>query len=456
MSSTYNYKVGSPCEIYSNSKRKWFKGEVTEIFNYQNQTYLTIKFGEYKKQIPISSNEVRPILQQQQKATEQKHEEHKIIQKTKSPKRTSFKLTWQHISNAIAHELYDKLASQIMVITQKDNIKDEHIFNPGKVDIMFKQLQHKLNIDTKEIDYINGLIERAKVFEPLSASKNVHPNKEEKNVAKKQSTINRLFDIYSTHNCFLFGNYHFTTYSQSEFMDDLKDCKYIDMDPNYYISSLKSNIIDLYPKYIIDDDMFIICRYFFAASYVVHKLTEINGLSAKFALNIFIMCRRIVSIYDNNITYSSDINSLCDHNYIIRKGCVPYSQLILAPDDYTNAVSIGQMIENHILALQNIPGGKRNFAIIIDRRNSVTDNVDKLYVTAFDKEHLFNDLLGNYTLALQFHSHINTICHFYYGEFAADRIRFYPEYLTTIIPRFFKKNKKLNYYKNIEKIYADN
>eukprot|EP01084_Bolivina_argentea_P184382 318006_1 len=49
----------------------------------------------------------------------------------------------------------------------------------------------------------------------------------------------------------------------------------------------------------------------------------------------------------------------------------------------------------------------------------------------------------------------NTVCtHLYYGlDEQTSRFRFFPEYLTKLIARFFKRNDRLNYYENVRTLY---
>ena len=43
----------------------------------------------------------------------------------------------------------------------------------------------------------------------------------------------------------------------------------------------------------------------------------------------------------------------------------------------------------------------------------------------------------------------------YYGHDHSNKLRFYPEFLTTIIPRFFKKDPSLNDYQRIKALYSE-
>ena len=69
--------------------------------------------------------------------------------------------TWQHIANAISHELYVPISNALMTIIKKHRVPDEDIHKPERVKEMLQLLSRRPNISNKEIAYINDLIKRA-------------------------------------------------------------------------------------------------------------------------------------------------------------------------------------------------------------------------------------------------------------------------------------------------------
>ena len=85
-----------------------------------------------------------------------------------------------------------------------------------------------------------------------------------------------LEDIYSVHSVLLFATYRFKSYTHQEFIRNVKSSQY-----NGYIKeeSLEKavtsmNSINLYPSFIIDDDLYQIWKYLFAASRFVSDHIE--------------------------------------------------------------------------------------------------------------------------------------------------------------------------------------
>jgi len=55
------WKTGSACQIYSNSKRKWFQGEVAQIFTDEEGEWLEVRYDKsMSKQVQRYSSDIRP------------------------------------------------------------------------------------------------------------------------------------------------------------------------------------------------------------------------------------------------------------------------------------------------------------------------------------------------------------------------------------------------------------
>jgi len=56
-----SWKTGSPCQIYSNSKKKWFMGEVAQIFTDEEGEWLEVRYDKsMSKQVQRYSSDIRP------------------------------------------------------------------------------------------------------------------------------------------------------------------------------------------------------------------------------------------------------------------------------------------------------------------------------------------------------------------------------------------------------------
>eukprot|EP01083_Nonionella_stella_P126176 381767_1 len=70
----------------------------------------------------------------------------------------AFVLTWQHIANALNHELYDKMSSSFMVIVSGNKRFED-------VNELLEEIKNKKHIHHNELNYIRELMERATQFD---------------------------------------------------------------------------------------------------------------------------------------------------------------------------------------------------------------------------------------------------------------------------------------------------
>eukprot|EP01084_Bolivina_argentea_P008771 16410_1 len=192
-----------------------------------------------------------------------------------------FQLNWFHIYNAIKHELCDTVASSFMdVISDKT---EYNVVNDENVKKILTELKQKRK-NPNEIEYIKQLIDRAMRFQPISNSEFTTYSKNNgisNGMNFKTLDVDTLCDIYNVHKCFLFSHYQFTHYRQKSFSQSIQNrvsgfrgfirkIKMQNLSPTF---KFKLPQINLFPQYIIDDDMYDIWRYFIAASHIVHKWT---------------------------------------------------------------------------------------------------------------------------------------------------------------------------------------
>eukprot|EP01083_Nonionella_stella_P025327 69743_1 len=261
--------------------------------------------------------------------------------------------------------------------------------------------------------------------------------------------VELLHDIYNVHKCFLLGNYHFTHYDVSQFSKDIQNCKYLKPNIKKYIesvaieSSITTTTIDLYPSYVIEDDMYATCQYFFCASRIVHQETQNND---DFSLRMCVIPNHVICIYDDDIIIPFGIDDIASYLESIHmhpiKVNVSHSK---------NTAELTALLEYQMNTIKVKRGITNNVLCIVEKRPY---DHDVLYIilTNSDSTDLLWELNLNYVIALEFNVLSTIECHLRYGR---GRIRFYPEHLITIMPRFFKRNCKIDYAQEMEKLYED-
>ena len=413
------------------------------------------------------------------------------------PIRRYSRLRWGHIVNAMKHELYEKIATALLREMALMSIRNT---TNTTIDAKLNVLQVKTKIGQNELKYIKNLISRAFYFEPITAGiilchyanhlvcfclYIIIANKilfiednciQEKQYINTHTDIddnfvgfdaNILYDIYNVHNCFLISNYQFTQYDKNRFVQDIEDNNYFNSNGKnaQFIDKIRALMyykytpqINLCPQFIIDDNMYDIWSYFFAASHLINKVNTIDN-DGEFILKVCIIPNKIVSIYDEGIAFSYDIDDV--GGYLESKNIVSSTFDIFSSNFDVSTITNIFVTQHSILKIKQ--SQMSHLLIVIDRRstddgNGANEEVNKVYMVVAN-EH-FNNLCKlnqNYFISLQFSITREGIvrCHLFYGLGNMRNMRFYPEHLKNIVPRLFKRDSELSNHDNMEKRYDD-
>eukprot|EP01083_Nonionella_stella_P075772 206099_1 len=347
-------------------------------------------------------------------------------------------LNWSHISSALMHELDDKISFSVMRVVNKLNI--------SKV-ILSEAMKKKLTkrMSKQEIIYIAQLIDRAiqnttnndtRAAYAITAADIVPyvPHEQDLNDA------NLLIDIFNVHRIYKFSTFHFESYEKRQFIKAIQSNKFIkenkDQIAKIFDEKYENNTcapFTLYPSWLIVDDQFIICNYFFCASYIVNKLRA-NTMQNHYKLCICVIPNKVVSIYDDNIVFpfsiASDVSA-----FLMQNGFDTFSRTAIKESDAKDPQRLLQIIDHYV----NCPGTEyllQDVLLIIDRRKQ--KNV--LYVlNASVNDHKLVKLKQNHLLGMEFDISAldqgSTVVQCYLTKGIGEKTRFYPEYLTFLMCR---------------------
>eukprot|EP01084_Bolivina_argentea_P003457 6483_1 len=217
-------------------------------------------------------------------------------------------MSWKCISNAIKHEMYNALSSDFMLIVNSyQQIPQEEIFDAFDENINFiveKLKQTTKNISGHEISYLRQLAIRArgywrrldtmaKVYDDRSNKKDDLFSQNNNNIGDNNVELNqaKLCDIFNNHNCFLFQNYQFQQYEKKRFLyEHIEKNNLLGNDAEtLMIKAADIYIFNLFPDFIINDNMYVIWKYLFLASRVVH---EMRAQFIDFTLQISVIPRK--------------------------------------------------------------------------------------------------------------------------------------------------------------------
>eukprot|EP01083_Nonionella_stella_P199589 731769_1 len=368
--------------------------------------------------------------------------------------------SWEHVSCALTHELYAPIASSLNVIVNR-NREEYSKLSDRNIDIVLNRLKKRSKMDAAEMEYIKQLIHRV----ISSRSEHSTVNKSLDIEWKIDGLDPQTFcDIYNVHNCFLFANYRCAIYDKDIFKKEMIkqiNCTHLEKVVDNMIQQMPS--IDLYPQYIIDDGLHLIWSYFFAATHLAHKVRNTDLDNQSFAVKIVVIPKRIISICNEKNIYPDGMRDI--YNYLMIEKNVSqeevYMDVICFANNETDPTRISkQMTDLFARAYRDDSDRKKtkqnDILIVVDRRQNMQKNKDKIYIISNCDVRIFSELHAQYNISLHFDiAEDITRCYLYYGLHPKHKMRFFPELLTSIVPRFFKKDEKLNGYQRVRLLFDD-
>eukprot|EP01083_Nonionella_stella_P230497 814677_1 len=363
------------------------------------------------------------------------------------------KLNWTHISSSLMHELDEKISFHFINTVKKLNISTIELS---------EAMEQKLNkkMPKQEVHYIRQLIQRA-IQNTMGVSSDANTLKKQ-NDAPRETDLNGLngnvlVDIFNVYRLYKFCNFHFESYTKEQFMKAIRSNAFIKQDKDEMANIFQAKYDNhmpfvLYPSWLIADDQFIIFNYFFASSYFANKLRT-NPARNQTKFSVYIIPKKIVSIYDENMVFSGSI-ALDVSLFLTQHGFQTFSRTAIKESDAQDPNKLFQIIEYQL----NGPGTEylqQDVLLIIDRRQ--TQNI--LYVLNGSVHHdKLIKLQQNHLLGMEFDilrsEGGNSVVQCYFSKGIGEKIRFYPEYLTFFMCRLFKRNISLSDFEYVQSVYA--
>ena len=196
------WKQGQKCEIYSRLQRRWIEGEVIDIFEDEEGEWVKVKYERTIKEIPPNDPDIRPIeskkeikdpnreraiVSREAKVTSTVDELiakfkpllKEVIGKSHDLKKEEVKgpLSWYNVMQCVRHEMYPMMAVSL------SKAVEEMVFSSGfavgdlseeAVQRVIAMLKTKKVLFGKEIEYIQGLVDRARAFKWEQAAGTMH------------------------------------------------------------------------------------------------------------------------------------------------------------------------------------------------------------------------------------------------------------------------------------------
>eukprot|EP01083_Nonionella_stella_P233213 821948_1 len=262
-------------------------------------------------------------------------------------------------------------------------------------------------------------------------------------------TIGILQDIYDVYRSFRYTNY-FEDYKWETYVKEVMNEMYLEL-PNSHRD------FNFNPTYVVNDDLFGVFQYIFGVSLYINQRM---AFMSQEEIKLFVIGRSVQCIYDDKIVFPYNIDDvrlyLKQHNFHCGRCTV---------DDIDSVSKIVSCIEKARTRLYyatnpdadthtklNKKWGK-NLLIIVDRRK----DEDVIYVTEYKSFDRLSTLNCNYfvgmTIEILSGDNFEYVsAYLTYG--IHEKLRFFPELLTSVVPRLFKASSRLNPYQYVSALYS--
>eukprot|EP01084_Bolivina_argentea_P024449 45552_1 len=326
-------------------------------------------------------------------------------------------------------------------------IVDEHKMDKGAItektiDFMIETLQTKRNLTHEELCYLKELIQRAVDFDIdtlVFASAEPH--------TQNNSTL--LQDVFNVHRWFLFNDYHFEKYSKDHCRRDVMSTCCQQYLPELNKSDIQLNeSFNFHHSYLIFDDIFQIFDLVFDVSRFVDNVftNKKHDRGKKLQIDLIIIPNAVKCIYGDQIVFEHGTGTV--EEYLAEKDIFDYSR---------KTIKTEKILED-LQYLHNCNGMEMNKLMIVIDRRKFKNKKTILYMVPCNISDEFYKMKRNYFLGFEFI--INTIhggnnmvkAYLRYG--VNEKIRFYPEFLTSLIPKIFAKPEDMSEADYLLKLYS--
>eukprot|EP01084_Bolivina_argentea_P123314 218534_1 len=371
-------------------------------------------------------------------------------------------MDWERVCNGINHELWPKIANAVRaIINDKDKPIDKYDFSKDCIDKVMDILKKERYLPNEERQYLRRVLQRAIAFTQITNEQRQRQEMMNSDVTKKAVQTLLLMDIFDVHKIFKFFNFNFKEYDIADYEKDIKTCiekqgkkalgdVFIEQHINNVTFCDRSN---LYPNYVINDDMFQIFDYHFGVSLFINGLKNnlYFGHGSCVEVQSLVISKSISSIYDEDLLFKYSIGRI--EEYLVGKKIY---------DFYKNQLKSGNDIVTAIEQWYNIDVIQKNricgLMIIVDRRYSHESGYDLLYTFPYENHQRFPELETNHLIGFDFkikkciYGKKNKVITYF--KYSINQItRFYPEMLVNIIPGMFKRPSGLSEAEFLDKMY---
>ena len=272
-----------------------------------------------------------------------------------------------------------------------------------------------------------------------------------------------LFDVYSVHKCHCFTFQQMADYPLSDFIEAVQEFDATilgNIGISDYVQSEefkdKAMRLSLIPLWIINDDVFSIIPIIYGVTDFVSNLKQKRFSPSPLAIRAYIIPEFVISLYDPSVCLDTDIPNM--NKYLEQKEIYNSTRRLIPTTSCTAAVIGASIEELHGEIKGDDPV---NVVALIDRRNSPKSGTQELVVFECAEWYLFDELRSNNLIGFDLEigrpdgdGDDDDVVKAYLNYGIQQRIRFYPEFMVSVVPKLFVTPSEMTPYEYLQKLYS--
>ena len=265
-----------------------------------------------------------------------------------------------------------------------------------------------------------------------------------------------LFDVYAVHKCHRYTFHQMDDYPLSEFIENVEKSDNLifgKIGISDYVKTQefkdRASRLSLFPSWIINDDIFSIIPIIYGVTNFALKLKQSAFASSVNTVRVYVIPQSVHSVYDQSVQFDVNIPEIEEYLkrkesdiYMFRRDIIPSASCIAA--DIAKAV---QDLHDDIRTVEELRDEIRgdepmNVVVLFDRRNCAETGSQSVLVFECRDWRSFGELRSNGLIGFDLEidggddeDDRNEVVRAYLNYGIRQRIRFYPEFMVSVVPK---------------------
>ena len=277
-----------------------------------------------------------------------------------------------------------------------------------------------------------------------------------------------LYDVFTLHKMHCFAFQQKTDYTDFKFIKQVQTADEAIFDKVGLMDFVNTagfkerlSTTSFYPYWLCNDDIFQVIPLFFGVNKFVKTLMDSASNNIYKVRSFIIPKNGTTSIYDEDREFngqfmiSKSIDVFMRGKHVKHIGSVSMTETI--NDEKVN--EFADLVADRIQNVANVIGSddsEQEIIILFDRRALGNSEYQKIWVFKCADFEPLQSLKTSNLIGFDYHFGDDEATRCYLNFGVRQRVRFYPEFITSFLPRLFVASSDMNRMRFLEKLYSDN